>query len=219
MIDLHTHSLLSDGLLLPSELARRAEEKGYVAMAITDHVDWSNFERVVSSLIRVAARLNKEMQIRIIPGCEITHVPPGDIPELAQLCRDLGAQIIVAHGETPVEPVKKGTNAKALEANIDILAHPGLLTDDDAKIAAQRKIAVEVTTRAGHSLGNGHIAKLWYQSGFPLVLNTDSHAPSDLVTIEFAEAVLLGAGIQPKDIEQIFETSRSIARRFVKLQE
>ncbi|MEK7309147.1 MAG: PHP domain-containing protein, partial [Nitrospirota bacterium] len=31
MIDLHTHSLLSDGVLLPSELIRRAYVIGYKA--------------------------------------------------------------------------------------------------------------------------------------------------------------------------------------------
>ena len=41
MFDLHTHSLLSDGELLPSELARRYEEKGFRAIAITDHADVS----------------------------------------------------------------------------------------------------------------------------------------------------------------------------------
>ena len=46
MYDLHTHSLLSDGELLPSELARRYEEKGYKAIAITDHVDFSNIKIV-----------------------------------------------------------------------------------------------------------------------------------------------------------------------------
>jgi len=42
MIDLHTHSLLSDGELLPLELARRARVKGYTVLGITDHVDATN---------------------------------------------------------------------------------------------------------------------------------------------------------------------------------
>ena len=46
MVDLHTHSLLSDGQLLPSELVRRAEVRGYEAIAITDHVDFSNIDLV-----------------------------------------------------------------------------------------------------------------------------------------------------------------------------
>ena len=42
MIDLHTHSLFSDGALVPSEHVRRVEVLGYEAIAITDHADDSN---------------------------------------------------------------------------------------------------------------------------------------------------------------------------------
>ena len=45
-IDLHMHSLFSDGELLPSELARRALKLNHEAIAITDHVDWSNVETI-----------------------------------------------------------------------------------------------------------------------------------------------------------------------------
>jgi histidinol phosphatase-like PHP family hydrolase len=41
MIDLHTHTLFSDGELVPAELARRADRLGYRWLAITDHVDSS----------------------------------------------------------------------------------------------------------------------------------------------------------------------------------
>jgi len=214
MIDLHTHSLLSDGVLLPSELARRAEEKGYIAMALTDHVDESNFELVIPSIIKFCKSANNSMKIKLIPGCEITHVPPQNIKSLASECRKLGAGIIVVHGETPVEPVKKGTNSAALESDIDILAHPGLLTEQEAQIALKRSIAIEITTRAGHSLGNGNVARLWEKYKFPAVLNTDTHSPDNLISSDFAKTVLLGAGIKEDDIEQIFQVSKNIAKRF-----
>ncbi|HPP66314.1 MAG TPA: histidinol phosphate phosphatase domain-containing protein [bacterium] len=214
MIDLHTHSLLSDGALLPSELVRRAEEKGYIAMAMTDHVDASNFEFVIPSIIKVCENLNNSMDIRVIPGCEITHVPPDDIKKLASLCRQLGAKIIVVHGETLVEPVKVGTNHAALDSDIDILAHPGLLSEDDAKIAAKRNIAIEISTRHGHCLGNGNIVKLWEKYNFPAVLNTDTHSPENLIELNFAKRVLLCAGVEESKLQTIFNTSRNIARRF-----
>ena len=43
-IDLHMHTLCSDGELLPIELARRAKIMGHEAIAFTDHVDLSNLE-------------------------------------------------------------------------------------------------------------------------------------------------------------------------------
>ncbi len=48
MIDLHTHSSFSDGELIPSELVRRAFVLGYTAIAITDHVDYTNIEHILS---------------------------------------------------------------------------------------------------------------------------------------------------------------------------
>ena len=47
MFDLHTHSIFSDGELIPSELVRRAVFNGYDAIAITDHVDFTNVEYVL----------------------------------------------------------------------------------------------------------------------------------------------------------------------------
>lgn len=38
-VDLHTHSLFSDGVLLPSEMLQRAAQLGYGVLAITDHAD------------------------------------------------------------------------------------------------------------------------------------------------------------------------------------
>jgi histidinol phosphatase-like PHP family hydrolase len=87
MIDLHTHTLLSDGELLPSELVRRAAVKGYKALAITDHVDLSNIDWVISRLVKDCQELKKSFQIEIIPGAEITHVPPESIRSMAEEAR------------------------------------------------------------------------------------------------------------------------------------
>ena len=50
MIDMHTHTIFSDGELIPSELVRRAVVHGYRAIGITDHVDFSNVEHVLSNV-------------------------------------------------------------------------------------------------------------------------------------------------------------------------
>ncbi|MFA5645788.1 MAG: histidinol phosphate phosphatase domain-containing protein [Candidatus Ratteibacteria bacterium] len=211
MTDLHSHTLFSDGVLLPSELARRAIVKGYEVLALTDHVDHSTIEIVIPALVQAALAINRSMKIKIIPGCEITHIDPSEIGALAVECRKLGARIIVVHGETLVEPVKKGTNRYGLEADIDILAHPGILSDEEAVCAASKGIAVEITSRSGHSLGNGIVAKLWYRHRFPLVVNSDSHAPGDLIDRSFASRLLSASGIAAEDIETVLESSRAFA--------
>ncbi len=211
MIDLHTHSLLSDGVLLPSELARRAEEKGYQVIAITDHVDFSNVERVLSSIIKAVEHINRTMKIRAIAGCETTHISPLEIPAMVQMCRSLGAKIIVMHGESLVEPVMRNTNKKAIESRVDILAHPGLLSEDEAAMAVENNIFIEITTRKGHCLGNGRIVQLWYKYGFRLVLNTDTHCPEDLIDDEFAKKAILGAGVNPSEINTVLQNSYMLA--------
>jgi histidinol phosphatase-like PHP family hydrolase len=95
MIDLHTHSLFSDGALIPSELIRRLEAMGYLAAAITDHVDSSNLDHVVPRIVRVAEELNHAQSVKVIPGVELTHVPPVFIPSLVRRAREMGARLVL----------------------------------------------------------------------------------------------------------------------------
>lgn len=213
MIDLHIHTTLSDGTLLPSELIRRVQSMGHQAVAITDHVDASNLEFVISSTIRVCQDAEDEYNIIVIPGVEITYVTPKAIPELVDRARELGAKLILVHGETIVEPVYPGTNRVALESDIDILAHPGLITDEEVELARERGIYLEITTRRGHCYANGHVARLAREHGVGLVLNTDAHTPGDLVTWEMARRVALGAGLTEEEIEVMFRNSWEIVCR------
>lgn len=213
MIDLHTHSILSDGELLPYELVRRAIVIGYSAIAITDHVDTSNIDLVVPRIAKATKKLKEFVSIEVVPGAEITHAPPKLIPELVKEARALGAKIVVVHGETIVEPVAEGTNRAAIEAGADILAHPGLITTEDILFAKDKGIALEITSRKGHSLANGYIAKEAIKFGVPMTINTDSHSPSDLMTKETARKILFAAGIDENRIEQIFENSKILVEK------
>lgn len=211
MIDLHTHTFFSDGVLAPSELIRRAEAKGLLAICIADHADMSNIETVVPSIMRACEENNRARKILAVPGVEITHVPPSLIARYVSTARQLGAKIVVVHGESPVEPVEKGTNRAAIEAGADILAHPGLITEEDALMAARGRTCLEITSRGGHSLTNGHVARIARKCGAKLVLNTDSHAPGDLIDIAFARTVAAGAGLDDEDFGEIIETMRKLA--------
>lgn len=213
MIDLHTHTLNSDGELIPTELWRRAQVKGYRFLGITDHVDASNFEEVFGRIKSAADSLNRVAPPRLIPGLEFTHLPPEMIGPLAACARTLGVPLIVVHGETLVEPVAPGTNRAALEADIDILSHPGLLTREEAVLARERGIFLELSARKGHCLANGHVAALAREVGAPLIVNTDSHAPGDLITRDQAERVARGAGLTDAEVAALFANAEAFARR------
>ena len=213
MIDLHTHSLFSDGVLVPSELVRRAVMKGYEVIAITDHADASNLDFTIPRVAAACKELNRRWKITALPGIELTHIPPETFTELTDRARSLGAVIVVAHGETLVEPVHPGTNRAAIEARVDILAHPGLITREEAELAFKNGVHLEITARKGHSLSNGHVAKRAGETGAKLVIDTDTHEPGDLITDEFARNILLGAGLSMDAIAAIHQNSQNLAAK------
>jgi len=208
MIDLHTHSSFSDGELIPSELVRRAVVLGYKAIAITDHVDYTNLEHILSCVQNVKS-LEEDYDVRIFSGVEITHVPPSKIPSLVEKARKLGAEIIVVHGETSVEPVPPGTNHIAVSLDIDILAHPGFITVEDAQTAKDNGIYLEITSRNGHNRTNGHVVRIAQETGTDLIVNTDSHAPHDLINDETAFKIAKGAGLDEKGTKKATVTNPS----------
>jgi histidinol phosphatase-like PHP family hydrolase len=213
MIDLHTHTFHSDGTLIPSELVRRAEEAGYEALAITDHVDASNAKDVVQRTVEVCAALADVVKLRLVPGAEITHVPPPQIAELVERVREWGARVVLVHGETVAEPVAKGTNKAALTSRIDILAHPGLISEEETNLARERGICLELSARKGHCLANGHVAKMAFQTGALLVLDTDAHDVGDLFSPNSWWQAALGAGLTRPEAETLRANARTIVSR------
>ncbi len=215
MIDLHTHTLLSDGELIPTELAHRAEGCGYRVLGFADHVDTALADHVVPLLVRTCEDLAPVMTMRVLPGAEVTHCRPAHIAGMVERCRRLGARIVVVHGETPAEPVAEGTNRAAIEAGCDILAHPGLITEADARLAAEGGVLLEISGRKGHCLGNGHVARMARAVGAQVIFGSDAHADTDLRPRADAERVLAGAGLGPEEIAAAFEAADALVARAV----
>ncbi|MDW7989807.1 MAG: histidinol phosphate phosphatase domain-containing protein [Archaeoglobaceae archaeon] len=192
MFDLHAHSIFSDGELIPAELIRRNAINGNKGIAITDHADFSTISLVLSNLQKLR---NLDFDIDFLIGVEITHVPPRLIGRAVELSWKEGAEIVIVHGETIYEPVPEGTNSFALDEEINILAHPGILSDDDAEKARENGVYLEITARKGHCLTNGHIARMAEKYSCDLVINTDMHSSSDIIDDAMAQKILKGSGI------------------------
>ena len=206
MYDFHTHTFLSDGVLSPIELIRRALVRGYTAMAVTDHVGVGNVEYVVKTLVVDCEQATKRWDILALPGVEITHVPKEDIDLVARTAKGMGAKLVAVHGETPVEPVEPGTNDAALRSDfVDVLAHPGLITYEEARLAAEMGIYLEVSARKGHSLANGHVVKTAKDAGAITVLDSDAHEPDDLLTPDIRNKVARGAGLSDDEVHALLE--------------
>lgn len=212
--DLHTHTVYSDGELIPAELVRRAMVLGHDVIAITDHVDMTNVEFVASNVAKAVELV--EDYIKVIPGVEITHVPPSKIDKVARMARKYGAEWIVVHGETVTEPVAPGTNrASAENPEIDILAHPGFITIEEAQIASDNGVILEVTGRMGHNITNGHVVNVARQVGASMVVDSDTHAPENLMTEEAALTVALGAGMTAAEAEKALHVTPYEAIRHI----
>ncbi|MDD5111332.1 MAG: histidinol phosphate phosphatase domain-containing protein [Candidatus Altiarchaeota archaeon] len=197
--EFHAHTFYSDGVLCPMELVRRAFVLGDGALAITDHVDFTNIEHVLRQ--QRALKGNVSWDIEVFCGVELTHIPVDRIAGLAAKARRLGADIVILHGESPVEPVEAGTNREGVScADVDILAHPGNgLTAEDAAIARENGVFLELTSRKGHSKGNRNVARVASRAKAMLVVDTDAHEPGDLITQEQALDVALKAGLSRAD--------------------
>ena len=205
MYNLHSHSLLSDGALLPSEVAMRYLSQGYKVIAITDHADYSNIEAVVRQILEFSRRWPKNAKIKVLPGVELTHLPLEQFQPLAKYARKRGIKVIIGHGQTQVEPVVKGSNRAALEADIDILAHPGLISEAEVKLAKKKNIFLEITSRKGHSDTNHYVVERAQKAGAKLILNTDSHEPEDIISPNQLIAVGRKSGLSPQQINSILK--------------
>lgn len=195
MIDLHTHTFFSDGILSPSELVYRAKRCGYTVISITDHVDYSNVNFVVPRIVKLAKILTESCGLLVLPGAEITCVRPDLIKEVSYECRNLGARVVVVHGETIEEVVPEGTNSAAVEAKVDVLAHPGYLSDKVAALAAKNNVKIEITTKARHGATNREVAEVALKNNAKLIMNTDTHEPDHLLTKKLIKKVLSDAGL------------------------
>ena len=206
-IDFQNHSTLSDGVLEPLALLRRAVQLNFHAIALTEHVDARNVERMVERLLQVQSRA-RSLPLIFIPGVEITGVQPNEIAALARRARLAGARLVLVHGETLMGGALPGTNLAAAQCpEVDLIGHPGFLSEEAAHAAQENNIFVELSGREVHSLTNGYVAKLAERAGFSLVVDSDAHRPEQMLAMDRAELVARGAGLEGDQIERALVTN------------
>jgi histidinol phosphatase-like PHP family hydrolase len=190
---------------------------GFDGIAITDHADFSNIEYNLSCIKKICEKINllyaKSNKFKVLSGVEITHVPPALIKDAVVLARKSGAKIVVVHGETLSEPVEAGTNLAALKEDIDILSHPGLISDEEAILAKKNGIYLELSYRKGHCLANGHVACIAQKTGAGLIISSDAHSPSDIMDEKKYSAVGNGAGLTQNELQKIKENATALLKK------
>lgn len=206
LLDLHSHSTLSDGTLSIEQMVAAAERRGYDGYAVTDHAngDDPHHLEVVSEVRRQIDALRPHTPMMLFAGVELTEFHPAQIGAAAVAARRAGAQVVVVHGECPTLDVPPGTNAAAVRCEeVDILAHPGLLTERDADEATARGIYLELSARQGHCWSNGHVYATARKAGASLLVDSDAHDEAGLLSGPRVAALIRGAGASEVSLHQI----------------
>lgn len=175
-IDLHTHSLRSDGALSPAELVRRAAARGVTIQALSDHDTLSGVAEAVAEGTRLG--------VRIIPATELnTESEWGDVHVLAYF---------IDPNDAPFEERMKwlrenrGRRIELMVQNLNRLGYP-------VSLARVQEIA------QGGSLGRPHLAQALFEAGhvptydsaFDTLISKESPAYVSRVGLAPLEAVEL----------------------------
>lgn len=212
--DFHAHSFLSDGATSPTDMWSAAEQLGHRALALTDHVALEDPTPLLRRLSEEAVAFDRGPMTTLV-GVELSKVPPSKIAQAARRARRAGAEIVIVHGETLMEYVPPGTNHAALAApEVDLLAHPGLLTERDADLAHAQDKVLELSGRRMHGLTNGHVAARALAGRVDLVVDSDAHHFNELIPAPLARRIAQGAGLAPEGVVAALEDApRKLLKR------
>ncbi|HUQ41271.1 MAG TPA: PHP domain-containing protein [Candidatus Limnocylindrales bacterium] len=175
-IDLHTHSLKSDGVLSPTALVERAAARGVLIQALSDHDTLAGIAEAVTA--------GERLGVRIIPATELnTESEWGDVHVLAYF---------VDPSDAPFEEKMKwlrenrGRRIELMVENLNRLGYP-------VSLARVQDIA------QGGALGRPHLAQALFEAGhvpsydaaFDTLISKESQAYVSRVGLAPLEAVEL----------------------------
>ncbi|MCI4360099.1 MAG: histidinol phosphate phosphatase domain-containing protein [Thermoplasmata archaeon] len=215
--DFHSHTFLTDGNTSATDMWSAADRLDHRLLAITDHVALDDPRALLARLHEEARAFDGGSLVTLV-GVELSMVPPRHIDAAARAARKAGAEIVIVHGETLAEPVPPGTNRAAIDCReVDLLAHPGLLDPNDAALAHDHGTFLELSGRSGHSITNGHVARVALEAKAAIVVDSDAHRTADLLSLERAERIARGAGLTEIPIGDALAASpRALARKLGK---
>lgn len=173
IIDLHTHSVFSDGSMTPTELVRHAAEEGISAIALSDHD--------TADGVAEAIRAGKEFGTEVIPAIEFSAVSDTETHILGYFIDPLSVHIVSAVGYI------RDVRTKRMAETCSLLEKYGInVTMDEVRQCA-----------GGGILCRAHIAKIMTEKGYSFSpkdafekwLNVGRPAYSDSQAITSEEAI------------------------------
>jgi hypothetical protein len=146
VIDLHTHSVHSDGTQTPSELVQAARRSGVDVLGLTDHDVVDGWDSAATSAA--------EAGITLVPGVELST-------QIAGMSVHLLAYLVDPHDRTLVELMStiRSHRSARFRRTVDLLVADGYALDYEEILAR---------VGAGTTLGRPHVADALVRSGsFP----------------------------------------------------
>lgn len=201
--DLHIHSNFSDGLEGIENIARRAKEKGYEYIAITDHsvslaiaggLDKARLKEQWREIDRVAKKIN----IRILKGAEVDILPDGNLDYPEEILKKLNIVAGSIHSKFKIgrkEMTKR--IIRALEnPYLHIFCHPsgrilnmgaGYDFDFEAvcQAAAKNKKVFEINCSPNRLDLNDERVMAAKGYGIKFAINSDAHSLLGLDSIRY----------------------------------
>lgn len=142
-IDLHTHSVVSDGTDTPAELVRAARVAGLDVVALTDHDTFDGLDEAVAE--------GERNGVEVLRGMELS-------------CSRLGQSIhLLAYGADPTEPGLSAEMTKVRGGRVDRLS--GVLDKLAALGVSVSEEQVMTEVGASPSVGRPHIADAMIKAG------------------------------------------------------
>lgn len=186
MVDLHLHTVASDGRLTPAELVDLAAANGVSVMAVTDHDTVASCRDVLDA----AARRG----IEAVAGIEITAVEAGRDVHM------LGYFFDTEHAALrDFLATQRKSRAARVGRIVQRLAELGLPVDVDPVIAAAaargrtigRPQVADGMIAAGHVASRREAFERWLGSGRPAFIARDGAAPEVVIGIVHAAGGLI----------------------------
>lgn len=212
--DLHAHSDWSDGGASVLEMGRAARGRGYEYLAITDHspritvVNGLGPERLLAQR-RLIDEANRELDgITILQGVEVDILEDGslDLPDHALAALDL----VIASPHLKLRQESAAMTERMLRAvehpHVHVIGHPtgrrpgsraGAQYDFEAvfRAAADRGVVLEIDCDPARMDLSPELARQAALLGCRLSLDSDAHAPDQLLYVDLGIWMARRAGI------------------------
>ena len=230
--DLHTHTNQTDGHDTLAAMARRAREKGYAYMAVTDHSPGLgltmglNAERIAARFAE-AKKLNEELApFRVLVGTEVDIRANGSLDYPDEILK--GFDIVSASVHSAFGQDRDVMTKRILDAMhnpyVTAFSHPtGRLLERRDPCAVDLAAVIDGAIETGTWLEvNGgperlDLPDIWVRKAIEknvtLVLNSDAHAVEELEWTEYATSVARRGWATKASVANALELDAMLAKR------